>query len=55
VTGSTSWPAAEPPPAGAMLIRPAGYVAWAAGTDGFDLTDGLAEALRAWFGTPGVC
>ncbi|GLY82761.1 FAD-dependent monooxygenase [Actinoallomurus iriomotensis] len=35
-------------PAEAVLIRPDGYVAWA-GED----TDGLEEALRTWFGTPG--
>jgi FAD binding domain len=45
---------AQPAPAAAMLIRPDGYVAWAAGP-GPDATDpaaGLHEALRAWFGVP---
>ena len=46
-------PVAEPAPAAAMLIRPDGYVAWAAGPDGKDLVRGLPEALRTWFGTPG--
>jgi hypothetical protein len=36
-----------------MLIRPDGYVAWAAGPDPADLGGGLREALRAWFGEPG--
>jgi 2-polyprenyl-6-methoxyphenol hydroxylase-like FAD-dependent oxidoreductase len=40
------------PPAAAMLIRPDGYVAWAAGPGPGDLTRGLPEALRTWFGTP---
>jgi 2-polyprenyl-6-methoxyphenol hydroxylase-like FAD-dependent oxidoreductase len=35
------------PPAGTVLLRPDGYVAWA-GED----PDGLPEALRAWFGEP---
>jgi len=50
-------PVAEPPPAAAMLIRPDGYVAWAAGPGRADVAEGLAgglaEALRTWFGTPG--
>jgi 2-polyprenyl-6-methoxyphenol hydroxylase-like FAD-dependent oxidoreductase len=46
-------PVAEPAPAAVMLIRPDGYVAWAAGPDRKDLTAGLPEALRTWFGTPG--
>jgi 2-polyprenyl-6-methoxyphenol hydroxylase-like FAD-dependent oxidoreductase len=46
-------PVTEPPPAAAMLIRPDGYVAWAAGPGAADLARGLTEALRAWFGTPG--
>ncbi|MEV0382104.1 FAD-dependent monooxygenase [Nonomuraea sp. NPDC050643] len=33
----------DDPPAGALLIRPDGYVAWAGG-------DGLAEAAEQWFG-----
>jgi 2-polyprenyl-6-methoxyphenol hydroxylase-like FAD-dependent oxidoreductase len=44
--------ATQPAPATAMLIRPDGYVAWAAGPDASDPADGLHEALRAWFGTP---
>jgi hypothetical protein len=48
----TGRPAGEPP-AAAMLIRPDGYVAWAAGPGPGDLARGLPEALRAWFGTPG--
>ena len=46
-------PVAEPPPAAAMLIRPDGYVAWAAGPETGDPAGGLPEALRMWFGTPG--
>jgi 2-polyprenyl-6-methoxyphenol hydroxylase-like FAD-dependent oxidoreductase len=44
----------QPAPAAAMLIRPDGYVAWAAGPgpDATDPADGLHKALRAWFGTP---
>jgi 2-polyprenyl-6-methoxyphenol hydroxylase-like FAD-dependent oxidoreductase len=45
-------PAAGPPPAAAMLIRPDGYVAWAVDPDADDLTVGLPEALRTWFGDP---
>ncbi|GAA3262274.1 aromatic-ring hydroxylase C-terminal domain-containing protein [Nonomuraea helvata] len=41
-------------PADALLIRPDGHVAWAAGLD--ESTDSamppLREALSAWFGTP---
>jgi 2-polyprenyl-6-methoxyphenol hydroxylase-like FAD-dependent oxidoreductase len=48
-------PVAAPAPAAAMLIRPDGYVAWAAGPETGDLIGGLPEALRTWFGTPGVC
>jgi len=36
-----------------MLIRPDGYVAWAAGPDPAGLARGLPEALRTWFGEPG--
>jgi 2-polyprenyl-6-methoxyphenol hydroxylase-like FAD-dependent oxidoreductase len=39
------------PPAAALLIRPDGYVAWAAGPDTTD-TDGLRHALCTWFGAP---
>ena len=46
-------PVAGPPPAAAMLIRPDGYVAWAADPDADDLAGGLPEALRTWFGPPG--
>jgi 2-polyprenyl-6-methoxyphenol hydroxylase-like FAD-dependent oxidoreductase len=42
----------QPAPAAAMLIRPDGYVAWAAARDASDPASGLHEALRAWFGTP---
>ena len=49
-------PLAPPAPATAMLIRPDGYVAWAADpadpADLADLARGLPEALRAWFGEP---
>jgi 2-polyprenyl-6-methoxyphenol hydroxylase-like FAD-dependent oxidoreductase len=41
-----------PAPAAAMLIRPDGYVAWAAGPDARDPVLGLSEALRVWFGQP---
>jgi 2-polyprenyl-6-methoxyphenol hydroxylase-like FAD-dependent oxidoreductase len=40
----------RPAPAVAMLIRPDGYVAWAAGTDAPDPVRGLADALLTWFG-----
>jgi 2-polyprenyl-6-methoxyphenol hydroxylase-like FAD-dependent oxidoreductase len=46
-------PVSEPPPAAAMLIRPDGYVAWAVNPDTGDLTGGLPEALRTWFGASG--
>ena len=42
----------QPAPAGALLIRPDGYVAWAARPDAPDRTDGLPAALRSWFGRP---
>jgi 2-polyprenyl-6-methoxyphenol hydroxylase-like FAD-dependent oxidoreductase len=42
-------PLDPPPPADALLIRPDGYVAWAAGP-GDDGERGLREALRAWCG-----
>ncbi|NUP00826.1 MAG: hypothetical protein HOW59_23180 [Nonomuraea sp.] len=39
---------AEPPgDGGALLVRPDGYVAWAATGE---RPDGLGEALTAWFG-----
>ncbi|GGV42958.1 FAD-dependent oxidoreductase [Kitasatospora herbaricolor] len=42
------------PPAAALLIRPDGYVAWAAaaGEPDGQLTEGLRTALAAWFGAP---
>jgi 2-polyprenyl-6-methoxyphenol hydroxylase-like FAD-dependent oxidoreductase len=43
---------AVPAPASAMLIRPDGYVAWAASADARDPALGLDQALRAWFGQP---
>jgi len=36
----------------AVLIRPDGYVAWAAGGDTRDAIDGLQHALHTWFGRP---
>jgi hypothetical protein len=45
VTASCTAPAAA-----ALLIRPDGYVAWAAAPDAG--TDGLRQALTTWFGTP---
>lgn len=42
----------QPAPAAALLIRPDGYVAWAAGTDAPDPVAGLNEALGTWFGPP---
>ncbi len=39
------------PPAAALLIRPDGYVAWAASQDA-PHTDGLRHALTNWFGAP---
>jgi hypothetical protein len=41
-----------PAPAAAVLIRPDGYVAWAAEVQSPDPLPGLEEALRAWFGEP---
>jgi 2-polyprenyl-6-methoxyphenol hydroxylase-like FAD-dependent oxidoreductase len=40
------------PPADAILIRPDGYVAWAAGAGEPGAADGLRRALRTWFGEP---
>jgi 2-polyprenyl-6-methoxyphenol hydroxylase-like FAD-dependent oxidoreductase len=37
-------------PAAALLIRPDGYVAWAADAIGPDVEAGLRTALRRWFG-----
>jgi 2-polyprenyl-6-methoxyphenol hydroxylase-like FAD-dependent oxidoreductase len=45
----------SPAPADAMLIRPDGYVAWAAGPDAPDPARGLDAALHAWFGEPPGC
>ena len=42
---------AAAPPAAALLIRPDGYVAWAASPD-TPGNDGLRRALTTWFGTP---
>jgi aromatic ring hydroxylase-like protein len=39
-------------PADAVLIRPDGYVAWAAGPDTPDGPHALRHALRTWFGEP---
>ena len=50
---TTARPVAPPAPAAAMLIRPDGYVAWAASPDAADPAGGLPEALRTWFGEPG--
>jgi hypothetical protein len=37
-------------PAAALLIRPDGYVAWAADTFGAAEEEGLRAGLRRWFG-----
>ncbi|MFJ9520146.1 FAD-dependent monooxygenase [Kitasatospora sp. NPDC101801] len=39
-------------PAAALLIRPDGHVAWAAGPEPAAPADGLAAALTRWFGPP---
>jgi len=39
------------PPAPALLIRPDGYIAWAASGSGQD-NQGLRQALTTWFGPP---
>jgi len=50
----TAEPQAPPGPADALLIRPDGYVAWAAGPGAPDPAAGLADALLAWVpGAPG--
>jgi len=38
-----------PAPAAALLIRPDGHVAWAAGPGTPDPAAGLNQALRTWF------
>jgi 2-polyprenyl-6-methoxyphenol hydroxylase-like FAD-dependent oxidoreductase len=48
----TARTAAQPAPVAAMLVRPDGYVAWAAALDAPDPAGGLREALHAWFGAP---
>jgi hypothetical protein len=40
------------PPADAVLIRPDGYVAWAAGSGGPGSAGELRKALPTWFGDP---
>jgi hypothetical protein len=42
--------AIDDPPAAAMLIRPDGYIAWAASTFGTGEQAGLRAALERWFG-----
>ncbi len=49
VTVLNAQPLEPPPPADALLIRPDGHVAWAAGP-GHDDDRGLREALTAWCG-----
>ena len=39
-------------PAEAILIRPDGYVAWAAGPDAPQEPGALRSALETWFGPP---
>jgi 2-polyprenyl-6-methoxyphenol hydroxylase-like FAD-dependent oxidoreductase len=48
VTVLMAKPLVPPSPAGAVLIRPDGYVAWAAAQGGSEA--GLAQALAAWCG-----
>jgi 2-polyprenyl-6-methoxyphenol hydroxylase-like FAD-dependent oxidoreductase len=43
-------PVEGPESAAAVLVRPDGYIAWAAGPEVDD--EGLAAALRAWLGAP---
>jgi hypothetical protein len=47
-------PLAAPEPAPALLVRPDGYVAWAAASEGApgDAGEGLAQALRSWLDAP---
>ena len=40
------------PPADAVLIRPDGYVAWAADSGTPRPADDLRGALQTWFGVP---
>jgi 2-polyprenyl-6-methoxyphenol hydroxylase-like FAD-dependent oxidoreductase len=42
----------DPAPAAALLIRPDGHVAWAAGPGTPDPAAGLNKALRTWFSPP---
>ena len=46
-------PLAGSAPADGVLIRPDGYVAWAAGPGAAEPARGLADALRTWCGAPG--
>ena len=39
----------KPAPAAAMLIRPDGYVAWAAGTGAPNPAADMDKAMRTWF------
>ncbi|ASU83991.1 hypothetical protein CDO52_15430 [Nocardiopsis gilva YIM 90087] len=41
----------DPVEATALLVRPDGHIAWAAGKDGKALQDTLGAALRRWFGS----
>jgi 2-polyprenyl-6-methoxyphenol hydroxylase-like FAD-dependent oxidoreductase len=50
VTVLIARPLVAPSPADAVLIRPDGYVAWAAGPGDDGSARGLAEALAAWCG-----
>jgi 2-polyprenyl-6-methoxyphenol hydroxylase-like FAD-dependent oxidoreductase len=52
VTVLISKPLAGTAPADAMLIRPDGYVAWAAGPGAPEPAGGLDGALRTWCGEP---
>jgi len=46
----TAAPGGDVPPAGRLLIRPDGHIAWA--DDGTSDDKGLEAALHAWFGEP---